>query len=97
MKAGFYLEEMMSLVLRHQQVMAVCHHGIQVHQPIPQLLVLGLKLLQTEEGGRLVSLLTLKLLSLTVIHNMFATKGAFSIYSPVFRFMLTACVVMLLT
>lgn len=47
-----YLEQMMPLLLRHHQLVAVRHHGVHVHQPIPELLVLRLKLLQAGEERR---------------------------------------------
>lgn len=39
----------MSLLLWHHQLVTVSYHGVHVHQPIPELLILGLKLLQTED------------------------------------------------
>lgn len=42
----------MPLLLRHHQLVAVRHHGVHVHQPIPELLVLRLKLLQTGKRRR---------------------------------------------
>lgn len=47
-----YLEQMMPLLLRHHQLVAVRHHGVHVHQPIPELLVLRLKLLQAGKQRR---------------------------------------------
>lgn len=43
-----YLEDLPSLLLGHQQLMAVRYHGVHVHQPVPDLLEVRLQLLQTE-------------------------------------------------